>query len=143
MKRILLTAALLALSPIAAQAAGGFSCESDEKDPVKVVVEGATPRSEPGLINFGGTLEFDGKKIELKKSDVRSFVGRNGIIQVRVSLRAGEETHALRLDVKRDPKDEDEWPGTYEISTTPAGAKDAKAKTKPAIRRGKVKCFVE
>jgi hypothetical protein len=143
MKRILLTAALLALSPIAAQAAGGFSCESDEKDPVKVVVEGATPRSEPGLINFGGMLEFDGKKIELKKSDVKSFVGRNGIIQVRVSLRAGEETHALRLDVKRDPKDEDEWPGTYEISTVPTAAKDAKAKTKPAIRRGKVKCVVE
>lgn len=136
MRRAFLVLAASLLLSASAQAAGGFSCQSEENDPVKVLVEGATPRSDPGLLNFGGNLGFDGKKAELKKSDVKSFFGANGVIRVRVSFRAGEETYALRVDVKRNPKDEDDWPGTYEISAA-SGGKDK------AIKRGKVTCFVE
>lgn len=136
MKRLFLVFAALLMLPVSAQAAGGFSCESGGDDPVKVVVEGATPRSEPGLINFGGTVTFDGKKAELRKSDVKSFLGENGVIRIRVSFRAGDVAYALRVDVKRNPKDEDDWPGTYEISATSLG-KDK------AIKRGKVTCSVE
>ncbi len=136
MKRMVFAIAASLLFSMAAQASGGFSCRSHEKDPVKLVVEGATPRSEPGLLNFGGLVEFDGKKLELRKADVTSFLGKNGIIRVRVTARAGGETFAVRVDVKRNPADEDEWPGTYEIA--PAGTKD-----KALIRRGSVQCFVE
>ena len=66
-----------------------------------------------------------------------AFYGAIGVeIRVRVSIRAGEEAYALRVDVKRNPKDEDDWPGTYEISAA-SGDKDK------AIKRGKVTCFVE
>lgn len=134
--RALLTAAALLLFSASAQAAGGFSCQSADNDPVKVLVEGATPRSEPGLLNFGGTLAFDGKKAELKKSDVKSFFGANGVIRVLVSFRADGEAYTLRVEVKRNPKDEDDWLGTYEISAASSG----KNKT---VKRGKVTCFVE
>lgn len=140
MNRILAAAVSLALFAAPAHAAGGFSCESGEGDPVKVLIEGATPRSEPGLINFGGVIEFDGTKIELKKSDVKGFTGKNGIIRVRASARAGDHRYTVRLNVRRNPKDEDDWPGTYEITHNPAGSK----KAQPAdTKRGKVKCFVE
>jgi hypothetical protein len=40
------------------------------------------------------------------------------------------------VDVTRNPKDEDDWPGTYEISAASGG-------NEKAIKRGKVQCFVE
>lgn len=141
MTRLPLSAFALTLLTAQAGAAGGFTCESGEQDANKVLVEGATPRSEPGLINFGAVLEFDGRKIEFRKSDVKSFVGKNGIIQIHAAARAGEQTYTLRVNVKRNPKDEDDWGGTYEISYTPP-AQD-KAKPKAVAKRGPVKCFVE
>lgn len=136
MKRAWLILAAALLLPASAQASGGFSCQSGDDDPVKVVVEGATPRLEPGLLNFGGTVAFDGKKAELRKSDVQSFLGANGVIRIRVGFRAGGVVHTLRVEVKRNPQDEDDWPGTYEISAA-AGGKDK------ALKRGKVTCSVE
>jgi hypothetical protein len=139
MKRIFGALAALALTAIPAQAAGGFSCEADDKNVTALVIEGATPRSEPGLINFGGVIEFGGRKVEYKIGDVKSFTGRNGVIQVRATARAGEDNVSVILNVRRNPKDEDDWPGTYEVTVAPA--KDSKAK--PDVKRGKVKCFVE
>lgn len=139
MRRFFISTLALGLLTAQAHASGGFSCEADDKNVTKLVIEGATPRSEPGLINFGGILEVDGKKVEYKKSDVKGFTGRNGVIQVRATARAGEENVSVFLNVRRNPKDEDDWPGTYEVRI--ADAKDKKAKA--AIRRGTVKCFVE
>jgi hypothetical protein len=137
MKRIIISALALGLCSADALASGGFSCEADDKNVTKLVIEGATPRSEPGLINFGGILEDGGRKVEFKKSDVKGFTGRNGIIQVRATARAGEEIFSVFLNVRRNPKDEDDWAGTYEVNFGPA------AKPKANAKRGKVKCFVE
>lgn len=143
MQLLLISFVALTLLTSHVYAAGGFSCESGETDAIKVVVEGATPRSEPGLINFGAVVEFDGKKIEFKKEDVKRFVGRNGIIQLQAAARVGEETYTLRVNVKRNPKDEDDWPGTYELSSATAAPAKEKAKAKANVKRGAVKCFVE
>ena len=140
MKRILFLVVALAAFPGAAQACAGFSCEADDKNVTRFAVGGATPRSEPGLINFGAELELDGKKIEFKKSDVKSFYGAGGIIRVRFGARSGEQTYTINVNVKRNPQDEDDWPGTYEVTY---GSSNKKDKTKPVTIRGKVKCFVE
>jgi hypothetical protein len=137
MKRVLYSIAALALLAAPAHASGGFSCEADDKNVTKLAIEGATPRSEPGLINFGGILEDGGRKIEFKKSDVKGFTGRNGVIQVRATVRAGDEVFSVFLNVRRNPKDEDDWAGTYEVTFGPT------AKPKANVKRGKVKCFVE
>lgn len=139
MKRFILSASVLALMTAQALASGGFSCESSDANVTKLVIEGATPRSEPGLINFGGIVEFDGRKVEYKISDVKGFTGRNGIIQVRAVARSGDENVSVYLNVRRNPKDEDDWSGTYEV--TVASAKDKKAKAN--VKRGKVTCAVE
>jgi hypothetical protein len=139
MKGILLLIGALAVTVSQAHASGGFSCEAEDKNVTKLVVEGSTPRSEPGLINFGGILEDGGRKVEFQKSDVKGFTGRNGVIQVRATARAGEDNVSIYLNVRRNPKDEDDWGGTYEVKV--ASAKDKKAK--PAVKRGKVKCVVE
>jgi hypothetical protein len=139
MKRILFALFALAVTASQAQASGGFSCEAQDKNVAKLVIEGATPRSEPGLINFGGILELDGRKVEFKMADVKGFTGRNGIIQVRLTARAGEENVSVFMNVRRNPKDEDDWPGTYEVRI--ANAKDKKAKAD--VKRGKVQCNVE
>jgi hypothetical protein len=72
----------------------------------------------------------------MKRAVIAALAGANGVIRVHVSFRAGGETHALRVDVTRNPKDEDDWPGTYEISAASGG-------NEKAIKRGKVQCFVE
>lgn len=141
MKRLLLSALAFAALTAQAQASGGFSCEADDKNVTRLVIEGATPRSEPGLINFGGILEFGGRKVEYKKSDVKSFTGRNGVIRLRATARAGEENISVFLNVRRNPKDEDDWGGTYEVTAAAANKKDKSAKA--SVKRGKVKCFVE
>jgi hypothetical protein len=137
MKQIILSALAFGLLAAQANAAGGFSCEANDKNVTKLVIEGATPRSEPGLINFGGVVEVENRKAEFKISDVKSFSGRNGVIQVRATARAGEETFSVFLNVRRNPKDEDDWGGAYEVTFGPD------AKPKANIKRGKVKCFVE
>lgn len=137
MMRVVISLLALGLFSSDAIASGGFSCEADDKNVTKLAVEGATPRSEPGLINFGGIVEIEGKKAEFKKSDVKGFTGRNGVIQVRATARAGEEVFSVFVNVRRNPKDEDDWAGTYEVTFGPA------AKPKANIKRGKVKCFVE
>ena len=140
MKRILFATLALALLTAQAQASAGFSCEADDKNVEKLVVAGATPRSGGALINFGAAVEIDGKKIEFKQTDVKRYFGQNGVIQVRVSARSGEQTYTVAVNVKRNPKDEDDWPGTYEVSVAAA---DKKSKVAPTVKRGKVKCFVE
>jgi hypothetical protein len=140
MKRIAYSLAALALLTAQAQASSGFSCEADDKNVTKLVIEGAMPRSEPGLINFGGIVEIDGKKAEFKMPDVKNFSGRGGVIQVRASARAGDEIFSVFLSIRRNPKEEDDWGGTYEVSIAAA---DKKSKTAPTVKRGKVKCFVE
>ncbi len=137
MKRIVLSCFAFGLLAMPAHAAGGFSCESDEKDPVKLEVGGATPRSEPGLLNFGAIAQFDGRKIEFTKSDVKGFTGQDGTIQLRASARSGEQVYMLRMTAKRNPKDEDDWSGTYELAYGPA------AKPNATIKRGNVNCVVE
>jgi hypothetical protein len=139
MKRILSTLAALSFSVAQAQAAAGFSCQTLENEMPKFVVEGATPRSGGGLINFGAVLEIDGKKIEFKQSDVQRYFGEGGVIRVRVRKRADGETYTVSVNAKRNPKDEDDWGGTYEITL---GVADKKSKAAPA-KRGKVQCFVE
>jgi hypothetical protein len=137
MKRIIFSSLALLLLAMQAQASSGFSCEAEDKNVTRLVIEGAMPRSEPGLINFGGIVEDGGRKAEFKLSDVKVFTGKNGVIQVRATARAGEETFSVYLNVRRNPKDEDEWGGTYEVTYGP------KAKPKATIKRGKVKCAVE
>jgi len=139
MRRFFVSALVLGLLTAQAQASGGFSCEAQDKNVTKLVIEGATPRSEPGLINFGGILEIDGRKVEFKMADVKGFTGRNGIIQMRVAARAGDENVSVFMNVRRNPKDEDDWPGTYEVRV--ASVKDKKAKAD--VKRGKVQCNVE
>lgn len=143
MKRLLLSTLALSLIAGQAYASSGFSCEADDKNVTKLAVEGATPRSGGNLINFGGILEFDDKKLEFKQSDVQRYFGEGGIIQVRMSLRSGDQVYTVRVNAKRNPKDEDDWGGTYEVSYGPAMAAKDKSKAKPQIKRGKVKCFVE
>ncbi len=135
--------AFLACFPAQAQAAAGFSCETAENEKPRLVVEGATPRSGGTLINFGAVLELDDRKVEFKQSDVKRYYGAGGTIQVRMSARSGERTYTVNVNAKRNPKDEDDWNGTYEVNSTASAAKDKTAKAKPEIRRGKVKCFVE
>ena len=137
MKRIILSALALALLTAQAQASAGFSCEADDKNVTKLVIEGATPRSGGALINFGGVAEDGGEQVDVKLADVKGFTGKNGIIQVRATARAGEETFSVYLNVRRNPKDEDDWGGAYEVAYGP------KAKPKATIKRGKVKCAVE
>lgn len=139
MRRFFVSALALGSLIAQAQASGGFSCEAQDKNVTKLVIEGATPRSEPGLINFGGILELDGRKVEFKMADVKGFTGRNGIIQVRVTARDGDENVSVFMNVRRNPKDEDDWPGSYEVRV--ASAKDKKAKAD--VKRGKVQCNVE
>jgi hypothetical protein len=136
MKRAFLIAAISAALCGQAFAAAGFSCETAENEKPRVAVEGATPRSGGTLINFGAVLEIDGKKIEFRQSDVKRYYGQGGVIQVRVSA----QNYTVSVNAKRNPKDEDDWAGTYEISE---GAADKKTKAAPKVTRGKVKCFVE
>jgi hypothetical protein len=140
MKRVLFVAAALTLSAAQAHAAAGFSCETAEKETPRVVVEGATPRSGGSLINFGAVLEIGDKKIEFKQSDVKRYYGVGGVIQVRVAAQSGEQTYTVVVNAKRNPKDEDDWAGTYEVTQ---GAADKKSKAKPTVIRGKVTCAVE
>lgn len=136
---------LSALLPLQAHAAAGFSCETAENETPKLVVEGATPRSGGTLINFGAMLEIGDRKIEFKQSDVKRYFGKGGVIQVRISAKSGDHTYTVNVNAKRNPKDEDDWGGTYEVTIVPAAAKD-KAKDKGAkknVTRGAVKCFVE
>lgn len=141
MKRIpFAIAALLALAA-PAFASAGFSCEADDANLTRLVVEGATPRSGGNLINFGAELEIDGVKIAFKQSDVKRYFGEGGVIRVRVGARAGERDYLVIVDAKRNPKDEDDWSGTYEVRYGPVAAPGKKAATQ--IKRGKVKCFVE
>jgi hypothetical protein len=137
MKRIFAPAFLLAALTAQAHASAGFSCEAEDKGAIKLVVEGATPRSGGTLINFGGVLEIDGKKIEFKQSDVKRYFGKGGVIQVRVSASADGQTYSVFVDARRNPKDEDDWSGKYEVTYGPS------AKPKANIKRGNVKCFVE
>ncbi|MBX3523037.1 MAG: hypothetical protein KF807_07515 [Xanthobacteraceae bacterium] len=141
MKRLLfIAAALLALS-VPAFASAGFSCEADDKNVTRLVIGGATPRSGGNLINFGAELEIDGEKIVFRQSDVKRYFGEGGVIRVRVGARTGERDYLVMVDAKRNPKDEDDWSGTYEVRYGPAAVPGKK--TAPQIRRGKVKCFVE
>lgn len=143
MKRVLFLIAAAAVTASQAHASSGFSCEAQDKNVTKLVIEGATPRSEPGLINFGGIVEVDGKKAEFKMSDAKGFTWNEKGLQVRATARAGEETFSVFLNVRRNPKDEDDWAGTYEVTYGPAAAKDKAAKAKTNTKRGKVKCAVE
>ncbi len=143
MKRIAYCIAAFALLTGQAQAAAGFSCETAENEKPKFVVEGATPRSGGALINFGAVLEIEDKKIEFKQSDVKRYFGEGGVIRVRVSARSGDKTYTVNVNARRNPKDEDDWSGTYEVSIAAAPAKDKNAKAKPEIKRGKVTCAVE
>jgi hypothetical protein len=140
MRRILYSIAALALLTAQAQASAGFSCETLENETPKFLVEGATPRSGGTLINFGAVLEIDGRKIEFKQPDVKRYYGAGGVIQVRVSARSGDMTYTVNVDARRNPKDEDDWAGTYEVTSAAADKKTNAAATK---KRGKVKCFVE
>lgn len=137
MKRALSTVFVFSLLAGSAQASAGFGCETAEKEMPRLVVEGATPRSGNALINFGGVLEIDGKKIELKKSDGKSFAWSRGALKLRAVTEIGGDTYTINVSAKADPKDEDEWAGTYEITYGP------KAKPKANVKRGKVKCTAE
>ena len=139
MKRIALVLTVFALSVAQAHASAGFSCEADDKNVEKLVVEGATPRSGGALINFGAVLEIGGKKIEFKQSDVKRYYGVGGVIHVRVAAQSGDQSYVVVINAKRNPKDEDDWAGIYEVTQ---GAADKKTKA-AKITRGKVKCFVE
>jgi len=143
-KRILFSLAISGLLAAPAYGSAGFSCQSEEADSLKLEVGGATPRSGSTLINFGGTLELEGRKIELAKSDAKSFAWRRGGLRLLVRTQVDGQTYTLRVDAKSNPKDEDDWSGTYEW-TVPGGKPDksAKAKAKMSVKRGNVKCFVE
>lgn len=146
MKRILPAAAALPALIFAlaapAFASAGFSCEADDKNVTRLAVGGATPRSGGNLINFGAELEIDGVKVEFKQSDVKRYFGKGGVIQVRVGARAGERDYLVIVDAKRNPDDEDDWSGTYEVRYGPISM-PGKARTAQQTKRGKVKCFVE
>ena len=137
MKRILFSALALTLLSGSAFASAGFSCEAEEKDPTKFEVAGATPRSGGTLINFGNAFEIEGKKIEFKQSDVKGFTWNEKGIWVRITARSGEHIFNVQVNVKRNPKDEEDWAGTYEVAYGPA------AKPKANLKRGPVKCYVE
>jgi len=139
MKRIAFILIAVALSAAQAHASAGFSCEADDKNVEKLVVEGATPRSGGALINFGAVLETGGKKIEFMQSDVKRYYGVGGVIHVRVAAQSREQSYVVVVNAKRNPKDEDDWAGTYEVTQGTADMKTKAAK----ITRGKVKCFVE
>ncbi len=141
MKRVLLSILASLLLPLQAHAAAGFSCETAENETPKFVVEGATPRAGGALINFGAVLEIGDRKIEFKQSDVKRYFGKGGVIQVRISTKSGDSTYTVNVNAKRNPKDEDDWGGTYEVTVAPAAAKDKSAKKN--VTRGTVKCFVD
>jgi imidazole glycerol phosphate synthase subunit HisF len=139
MKRIAFVVTAIALSAAQAHASAGFSCEADDKNVETLLVEGATPRSGGALINFGAILEIGGKKIEFKQPDVKRYYGVGGVIQVRVAAQSGDQSYVVVVNAKRNPKDEDDWGGTYEVTQTAADKKTKAAK----VTRGKVKCSVE
>lgn len=141
MKRLVPAIFLSALLPLQAHAAAGFSCATAENEMPKLVVEGATPRSGGTLINFGAVLEIEDRKVEFKQSDVKRYFGKGGVIQVRISAKSGENIYTVYVNAKRNPKDEDDWGGTYEVTIAPAAAKDKGSKKN--VTRGAVKCFVE
>ncbi len=141
MKRLVPAIFLSALLPLQAHAAAGFSCATAENERPKLVVEGATPRSGGTLINFGAVLEIEDRKVEFKQSDVKRYFGKGGVIQVRISAKSGENIYTVNVNAKRNPKDEDDWGGTYEVTIGPAAAKDKGSKKN--VTRGAVKCFVE
>ena len=141
MKRLVPAIFLSALLPLQAHAAAGFSCATAENERPKLVVEGATPRSGGTLINFGAVLEIEDRKVEFKQSDVKRYFGKGGVIQVRISATSGENIYTVNVNAKRNPKDEDDWGGTYEVTIGPAAAKDKGSKKN--VTRGAVKCFVE
>jgi hypothetical protein len=68
---------------------------------------------------------------------VKRFTGRNGVIQVRATTRAGKDVFSVYVNVRRNSIEEEEWAGTYEVTYGPA------AKPKANTKRGTVKCFVE
>jgi hypothetical protein len=141
MKRLVPAIFLSALLPLQAHAAAGFSCATAENERPKLVVEGATPRSGGTLINFGAVLEIEDRKVEFKQSDVKRYVGKGSVIQVRISAKSGENIYTVNVNAKRNPKDEDDWGGTYEVTIAPAAAKDKGSKKN--VTRGVLKCFVE
>ena len=141
MKRLVPAIFLSTLLPLQAHAAAGFSCATAENENPKLVVEGATPRSGGTLINFGAGLEIEDRKVEFKQSDVKRYFGKGGVIQVRISAKSGENIYTVNVNAKRNPKDEDDWGGTYEVTIGPAAAKDKGSKKN--VTRGAVKCFVE
>lgn len=144
LRRIVFVSLMLAAGTLEAFASAGFSCETAEGATPKLTVAGATPRSGSALINFGGLLEIDGSKIEFKQSDAKSFAWRRGGLRLRVSAKAGDQTYNIIVDAKADPKDEDEWFGTYELTIVYAAPEKAKAKAaKKAVVRGKVKCSAD
>ena len=141
MKRLVPAIFLSTLLPLQAHAAAGFSCATAENERPKLVVEGATPRSGGTLINFGAVIEIEDRKVEFKQSDVKRYFGKGGVIQVRISAKSGENIYTVNVNAKRNPKDEDDWGGTYEVTIGPAAAKDKGSKKN--VTRGAVKCFVE
>ena len=143
MTRIPFAAFALALLTAQASASAGFSCEADDNNVAKLVVEGATPRAGGSLINFGGLLELDGTKLEFKRADVKQFSWNAKGLQLRVTARSGDRTFHVSVSARRNPADEDDWAGSYEVRYGAAGAKDKAAKAKTDAKRGKVKCFME
>jgi len=135
-KKLFIVGTALALLTAQAHASAGFSCETAEKEIPRVVVAGATPRSGGALINFGAVLETGDRKIEFKQSDVKGFTWNAKGIHVRVMA----QDAVVKVTARRNPKDEDDWSGTYEVTQ---GVADKKSKVKANVIRGKVKCFVE
>jgi hypothetical protein len=132
MKRGLAVAFALAALTSGVSASSGFSCEAADKNVVKLVVEGATPRSGGSLINFGAALELEaGSAIEFKQPDVKGFTWNARALKVRIAKRANNESVEVVVDAMRNKNDEDEYTGSYAVR---AGK---------LIKSGKVKCSVE
>ncbi len=132
MKRCLAAAFTLAAFSIPASASSGFSCEAEDKNVAKLVIEGATPRSGGSLINFGAALEIEaGRAIEFKRPDVKGFTWNASALKVRIAKRANNESVEVVVDAMRNKNDEGEYTGSYAVR---AGK---------LTRSGRVKCFVE
>jgi len=132
MKRILFSVAALAALTAQAAASAGFSCEADDKNVAKLVVEGATPRSGGSLINFGAALEIEaGKRVEFKRPDVKGFTWNATALKLRAVARANNENVEIVVDAKRDKENEDQYLGGYIVR---AGK---------LTKTGKLKCSVE
>lgn len=132
MKRILLSAAALALFTAPAFASAGFSCDADDKNVAKLAIGGAAPRSEPGLINFGAELEITaGKKAIFGLRDLKDHSWDKDELKLHILRGKGADAVEIRVDAKPNPDEEGEYLGTY---TVRAGA---------LVRSGKIKCAGE